>query len=366
MRDDDISRSTGPVPVRTALNIAFVGFALVWAVLRSGTGLLPDVQGPLSAAFAWPMRLPGPFEGFLSDSPIGIVVFRALGLETQRDLYLLHLLAVMIAIAGMGMWAWLVAGRENSWRAARLTALSPIVAVLLVWVGAYDPFTIIAWVAVLFAWISRNRVLMVTAGVLLGFQHFEQAVLGLLALWCAWLATGTDLPSRLARTSPLWIAPGIILGKAVLLAIFKATDQALTSREEWLGVFFREWLAVGANIAPLLIWSLFAGFWAVVVYLLLTTKSRTQLFALVGMFGFGLVGLLASGDRPRVFIVIMAPAVALLTVAFVRKTRGLSRESHLVEAIVWLAPPVIFWGKDVANENVIDLMTIMWMYLSAT
>jgi hypothetical protein len=97
----------------------------------------------------------------------------------------------------------------------------------------------------------------------------------------------------------------------------------------------------------------------VVLYLAVNVRSR---WAFTAIFALGLLALLLSGDRPRVFIVVLAPAVALLSVAFAHSIRG--REAHIAEVIVWIGVPILFWAKDVSNENVVDLMVIAWQVLT--
>lgn len=78
----------------------------------------------------------------------------------------------------------------------------------------------------------------------------------------------------------------------------------------------------------------------------------------LGAIVIGLVATILSGDRPRVFVLVLFPTVVLLGVVFLRlKTPRTT--VWLVEAMVWLAPPVIFWAGDVANENVIDPLLIL-------
>lgn len=341
---------------RTALWGLFgVVAAGLWAVLRSGTGIVPGADWHFAAVAVWPARPESPDEWYLADSPLGIVAAKALHIESLQAFLWLNVVAVLLALFALAAWAVVAAWETDPWRAARLVVLAPVGAVLLAWIGMYDAFTVLAWVLALFAWLSGWRWAMSAAGLLLGFQHFEHGLVGLVALFLAWLALRTRLPNALQTRSPLWLLPGILLGKVLLVLAFWSQGVSADGRSDWVSRFLYEWTAVGANVLPLLVWSLFAGWWAVVIYLGLDSTRRQQVY-LAGALAIGLAATAISGDRPRVFVLVLMPAVAIAAVAFSGSIRRHSRESYVIETVVWLAPPILFWGKDVANANVIDLL----------
>ena len=336
----------------TLLGWLGVAAAFLWSVLRSGTGILPGYEVVAEAAASWPYRIDRPFESFGADSPLNLITFRVLGLETPVEGLRMHALAIVVAMVGMAWWAFAAAG-DAGWRAARLALLAPVTTVMLAWIGAYDPFTVICWVLALWAWRTRSRPLMVAAGALLGFQHFEHSALGLGALWLTWLAIGDRIPG-LTR-SPLWIGAGLVAGRAALTTVFLAIGEPVNGRTEWIGPFLRDWTVVAVNVGPTLLWSLFAGSWAIVIWVWLSSQPRARAL-IVGAIAIGAVASVLSGDRPRVFVLILAPALLLMAVATAREIRG--RSAVLIEAIVWLAPPVLLWGKAVVNANALDLILI--------
>jgi len=85
--------------------------------------------------------------------------------------------------------------------------------------------------------------------------------------------------------------------------------------------------------------------------------NRRSALLIAAAVAVGLVATFLSADRPRVFVIVMIPATALMIVAYLRSDSPV-RERQLVEAVVWLAPPILFWGKEVANANVVDLLII--------
>lgn len=333
--------------------------AFVWMVLRSGTGILPGHDQVVAAAVLWPERVSASFQGFLADSPLNLIAFKLLGFENSQELLWLSLTFIVISITLLAAWAGKTSDRGRA-RAIRLAILAPISTVMLHWIGSYDPFTMFCWGIVLFAWISHRRWIMVLSAIPLGFQHFEHGILGLLVLILVWNATHNALPLSLSM-NPAWFIPGVVSGKLLLTVMFIWAQQPFSGRSEWIGPFLREWTVIGINIAPMLLWSLFAGSWAVVLFAWLHVQGRGRIqLALAFLIGLGALAL--SGDRPRVFIIVTAPALLLLVIYFSRKAKG--REATLIESIVWLAPPVIFWGKEVANENAVDLIVIAWKVLT--
>lgn len=345
-----------------------VGIALSasWAILRAGVSIPPSFDDMYQAAVLWPRRLDDGFRAYFTDSPLGTLVFRALPWQSRSAFLWLMLLSSAVAIAGLALWVGKLAPQAQRARAARLALLAPITAVLVTWLGGYDGFTILAWLACMYAWAFGRPWVLALAGVLLGFQHFEHGILGLAALWLTWLALGENLPTRLVRFSPLWVLPGLIVGKAALMLALAAQGSASSGRASWLQDFLREWTVTAISVWPTLLWACFAGSWAIIVAYLTDRLSKRTLILLAAAFSVGLVATLLSGDRPRVITLVMAPALAIVTLAFLhreaRKPNG-SRNLVLVESIVWLAPPVFLWGKVVIGTNVIDQIIVTWSHI---
>lgn len=349
----------GPV-----LGVVGVVLALAWSLLRAGPTVTPSLDALLAAAQAWPQRLPGEFEAFYADSPLGLLVARALGATSPAAYLWVSVVAIAIVATCWAGWAWANAPEGQRWRAARLAVLAPVFGVLATWLGFYDPFTMLAWAVVLYSWLSGSRVLLVVSGVLLGFQHLEHGLLGLAALVLVWAAVRSDLPPRLRDANPGWAVIGVLAGKAVLLLILLLNDVAASGRTAWLGVYLVDWTKVAINTGPILLWSLFAGSWAIVVAFWLTTPVRRARLALTAAFLVGVLATMASGDRPRVFVMVMAPALLVLTVAYLHRRQSSASELRLVESIVWLAPVVTLWGAEVVYGNVVDQAVTTWQILT--
>lgn len=332
---------------------AFVA-ACVWVVVRSGTGFLGEPEGGLLAAAAWPQTTDQWELDFLGESPINLIIVRALGIETARGWYLLHATATVLAIAA---WAIVTAGastRGHRWTASRWIILTPFAAVLLAWIGSYDPFTVIT-LAIVFLGLVMNRVWLLGLGAfLLGIQHFEQGVLSLLALAFTTAALGSQSPITVPRSRWWLVAIGLVAGKILLLATLAISRGGLDGRSSWLEQYLGEWTLTAANIFPLLLWSLFAGAWGIVITQAVNLGSLRARLLLLAAFLVCILGLTLSGDRPRVFVIVALPALALLTASLLGEERD-RRVLIVVESMLWLGTPIIFWTADVANATVIDL-----------
>lgn len=351
-------RRRGPV-----VGILGVVLALAWSLLRAGPTVTPSLDALLAAAQVWPQRLPGEFEAFYADSPVGLLVARLLGATTPGAYLWVSAVATLVVAACWAVWSWVNAPDGQRWRAARLAVLAPLFGVLATWLGFYDPFTMLAWAVVLFAWLSGSRVLLAASGVLLGFQHLEHGLLGMAALVLVWAAVRPDLPRRLATANPGWAVIGVLAGKAVLLLVLMSNGVTASGRTAWLGVYLADWTKVAVNTGPILLWSLFVGSWAIVVAFWLAEPTRGARLMLMAAFLVGVLATVASGDRPRVFVMVMAPALLVLTVAYLRRRQDSITELRLVESVVWLAPVVTLWGADVVYGNVVDQAVTTWQIL---
>jgi len=347
----------------SVISVAGVIAALVWGIFRAGPTVTPSLSTIVDSAKAWPERLPGEFAAFYADSPVGLVIFQITGATDSTSVLRWSALFMIMALAVWAWWAWLAVGDAQKWRAARLAVLAPLTGVLATWLGFYDPFTVLAWLAVLFAWLSRSRALLVIAGGLLGFQHFEHGVLGIAALALTWWAVRRDLPDRLRTSNPVWALLGVAIGKAVLLVVMTLSGSALSGRTSWLSTYLLDWTKVGVNTAPILLWSLFAGAWALVIAYWLAQGDRRARVLLLAAFAVGIVATILSGDRPRVFIIVMAPALLLLTIAYLRRRSNHANELRLVETIMWVAPAITLWGAEVVYSNALDQAITTWQLL---
>lgn len=340
---------------------AGIAVAAVWAVLRCGVSVSPALPDLVQAATIWPQRLDDNLRAYFTDSPLDILAYRALPWQSSQAFTWLTLAASLAAIIGIAIWIGVLAPEGQRARAARLMILAPLPAVLLTWIGGYDGFTVLACLACLYAWAFGRPWLLVLAGILFGFQHFEHAILCTLALVLTWLAVREYLPARLTRFSPGWAIPGVIVGKVLLVVILAGQGSSISGRGSWLSEFLREWTVTAVSVGPTLLWACFAGSWAILIAFVIGVRSRRALILLGCALAIGFLATALSGDRPRVIALVLAPSLALITLALLAREdeeNVRTRTLVLVETLVWIAPPIFLWGKAVIGTNVIDQLIV--------
>ena len=345
-------------------SIGGIAVAFIWAVVRSGATISPGLADAHNAAVIWPRIPGGEFSSFYADSALGILIFRGLSLESEREFLMVAVLAAVGAVIALAGWAaWAVPAQFKS-RAVRLMLLAPLPAVLFNWLGFYDGYTALAWAAILWAWATGSRLLLSIAGVLLGLQHFEQGLLGIAALTIVWVAVRSGLREPLRSLAPAWSVVGLVVGKVILMATLALNGSELSGRTSGVSSYYRDWIVTAINTGPLLLWSLFAGSWAILIlWWLRESRVRNQtLIAFAVAIAVG--AMLISGDRPRVFVMITAPLLLLLTVALLAR-RDLSRRTWTgVEVLVWIGPPIALWGPVVVNSNALDHLIMTFSSLT--
>ena len=317
----------------------------------------------VEAALIWPERIDGGFLSFISDSPLGLILYKALGLSSPQSWVLMHLVMTIVVMWTFVLWIALAGVPGIRAHSSRLVLLAPVTTVMLTGIGGYDPFTLAAMLLVLFSLFSGSRFVIAISAVALGFQHFEQGLLSLVALTATWVALKRHLPASICRVNPMWALVGLVLGRLILSAVFLMSNVQVSGRPQWISAFLLEWSVSAVGTAPLLLWSLFAGMWAVVLYTWLRLPDLQSRILLVGAFATGMVGLLLSGDRPRVFVVILAPAVTLLILSYAKMARKNHRSRTLIEILVWIAPPLIFAENVITNVNILDVPYTLFLFL---
>ena len=346
----------------TTFGVLGTGLALVWAMVRSGFTLNPVLEDMVASAAVWPQRTEAWMTQFYADSPLYIFFANALGLVSEVGLVRQSFVVAVISLVALATWVWRFTLPSERYRGARLVILAPIGAVLFSSIGSYDPFTALAWSIALWLWTTQRSLLVISGGLILGIQHFEQALLGSVSLVLAWLALRDDLPERLRLSNPSWLVPGVVIGKGLLTTVFLVTGTLPTGRTEWLSRYVTEWAKVGVATFPYLLWSSFAGLWLTVVIVWLRS-GRTSRLLLISAAIPGVLGTALSGDRPRVFVFILLPALLIAIIALLNRKSTRSMEARLVEIIAWLAPPLILAGKTAPNANIFDngYVAIMWI-----
>ena len=274
-------------------------------------------------------------------------------METARDWYTLHLLAAVVAVIAWACVAAYAADSPRRWTSSRWILLSPFATILLAWVGSYDPFTLLALAVACSGLLVGKPWLTLLGSVLLGFQHFAQGALALTALLLTLLAVQGNFATRLSWRTWVMAGGGLVAGKAILVGLRFTAGQGVEARGAWIDTYLGEWTISAVNTLPLLVWSLYAGAWGIIAYQfahLGTVRARLWLALALTV---GVTAQFFSGDRPRVFVIVMLPSLVALTIATLKECQ--QREWRIVlESFLWLGVPIIFWSTEISNVRVVD------------
>lgn len=341
-----------PLPKHLWLPVAVTLGAGAWAIIRVSPGhLFTNLGAELGEG--WPYRSSA--VGYPRNSPVGPLIAQASGVDTAGLFVLLNFLVALIGVALAAGWvASQLPDAPRRWRGARLVILAPALAIMLTFLGNYDPFTVLGLALVLWAWSSRKPWAMLISGLFIGFQHFEQGLFALALIGVVALATSQErLPSpRLLG----WTLSGVLAGKVGLtLTLGLLGVDPFNDRNDALGIHFRDSVVGTINFAPAFLTSLFAGLWAVVVVVALRLPGIRSRLLLATAFAIAVLAATIVLDHTRVFAIISFPALCVLIVAFLAQepdqTATLPR---LVETMAWLVIPFQVFSSG-SDTRVLDL-----------
>lgn len=325
--------------------------AVAWAIIRVG----PRIPFPDSwfGQEKWPYPNLEAVQAYKRSSPIGYLLAETLHLDQSTWLVLFYFVASIVAMLLIATWVWLeLAGSSQRSRGFRLAVLAPLPGLLFMTIGGYDPFTAIGMGLALFAWRRNSKLLMAAAGVYLGVQHFEQAVVAILVWTLAVMALRGDgsAPVR-SRISPLWAYPGVLAGKIALLAVLsiKGVD-ASEGRLFWLqsSEWLRRAVSGAVGFAPVFVLSLFAGLWVIVVLGFVLTPERRRRLLLGASLAIAVAFSVITLDHTRVFVMVSIPLISILIVSVLSNERATSQPQLLLvaEAMAWIVVPMTLQGTD--------------------
>lgn len=338
----------------------------IWAVVRVGPRI--PFPGAWYTGERWPYPSLDELQAYKRTSPVGYLLAELVRLNESPLLVAFYFCAALAASVLLALWVWSeLGGSPQRARAFRIAILAPVTGVLFLTLGGYDPFTALGWVIALFAWKARSRLLLILAGLYLGFQHFEQAALMAVSWGIAVYALRLSAPQPWhERYNPIWILPGVITGKLVLtLVLFIQGIDPLAGRGFWVASseLLRFAIVGSVNFAPIFIYSLFAGVWAVVILaLLIVPSNRDRMFLAVAIAIPGFVAVITL-DHTRVFVMMTVPLVALVIVYVLRSPQMsvFAPLPILLESLAWVMVPVTIQGTStvyVDSPNFIDMTII--------
>ena len=338
-------RHTGRAVRRISVLLG-IAVAVGWAVFRSGTDTVYQLQTDAARAANWPNPGLRAEEAYTRMSAIGPWLYKLIGGDSDVKYLVLSAGTAVVSVLLLCMWCLVNAPREQGPRAVRLVILAPVVALLATQIGNYDPFTVLGVGLFLFAWSSGRRSLLGASGFYLGLQHFEQGFLGIL-LFGIFVHFAQDwLPPRLrGSSSPLWALLGVVLGKLALsIILFINGVSSSDGRAAWISdpELLRIAIVGSVNFLPALMMSLFAGAWAIVLASGMSGMNRSAQIAGSLAIVAGVIVAVVTLDHTRTFVLITLPLLALLTVGLLNRWphEVSTKTLVLVESMAWLIIPV--------------------------
>jgi len=314
----------------------------LWVVWRTGPGKVRALDLAEATARGWPTVAVPTDSQYILRQPLGQLLYRLLPMHGTTIFLGLH--ALCLLVSGVLLVGWLCRrlGGTSGLLAAMIVALAPVTAVLLLLIGMYDAFAILAWVVVLVT-MGRRPGWQLAAGVLAGFQDFEQMTVGLLMVaLLPGLARAAGLRPRVA-----YLLGGTVAGKFALEVYLHAVGAGPGSRLSYLarGDVFSGLLASAAADAPLLAWSALAGLWGFTLKALCDSwggwpcHQRAGLVLAVGLwFGAGALG----WEHTRVLALTSFPLVVMGAMAIAIRWPDLRVLARLPQTwLLVLAPPVV-------------------------
>lgn len=337
---------------------AVVTGVLLLVLWRTGPSKVPNVARAEEVARSWPLTPVAPQEGYVLRSALGQVLYALSPVQNVNVFLALHVLALVVTAALLAAWLVVHCGRQRAATAVVLLLLSPPTAVLLLWIGMYDAFSVLVWVLLIVTLSVPRRLrlpLQLLAGFLCGLQNFEQSLVGVVLV-----ALLPEL-SRAARLKPLLpaLVLGLVLGKGVLELYLGAAGAPSGSRISFLlddpMVLANAFITFGLT-APLVIFSALCGLWAYVApeiptsWARWTTSLRVRVvLAALGWLGVGILGL----DHSRVLAMSAFPLFVMFAVAVSGRYRdvvGLVRLPSIWVAM--LVPPVIVFDRVILGVGI--------------
>jgi hypothetical protein len=309
---------------------AVILVALALVVLKSGVWLMPNLLDQFAVSQSLTNNaLPRPGTHYVYTSYLQPAIFGILGGKSVAA-YAMYCALVALAFFTVLVVAFMKT-HGLTWKLLGVAAF-PVIMVPFYWVGM-DGMTLLLALAVS---VTLHTRWVWFFGLLLSWQHFEQAIMAFLILALTLVLAG-HTPSLRRVALVLCV---LLVGKAALIGYFHLVGLHLVVDRTYIvrtriAEFVTEW----RSSWPLILWSLCGAGWI----LLIATMRRTWPVLVAVLVA--LLTLLATSDQTRVGSIILFPTL----VYWVFLDRRLWRELHwawIAAALVAhvLLPVVYVWA----------------------
>jgi hypothetical protein len=279
----------------------------IFAVLaKYGLGLFPSWPSMLAISQYWqhPMKsqILAPPANYVLSSPVSAIAAGILGMKSSRSFIVFHLVLTALAISA---FFFMSSVRSSAQLRITLSALmigGPISAVLLGWVGSYDPVTIIA---ATMAALAESPIVFLLGWTIFSFNNAPEAAIGLLIYS---LVVAFQLGWKQALPNIVKGGIGFSLGY-IGIRVLTALWGGSTSRYSWfLGtsrhLFTESWL----DFAPFIIFSVLGVGWFVLLDQSIRHFKGTRVLLVISLLAACSLPFIAL-DQSRVTATVLWPAL---------------------------------------------------------
>lgn len=312
--------------------------AIFVALLKSGIWCSPSMVHSLAIAqnpFTNPLG--DPALHFVMYSWLGSLIAWCVGAKTFTQFFLLHLLFSAAAVFLFVRFAFSNLSDEAARKSIVIFLALPVSMTSFYWVGI-DSLTLLLLMITL-TWLPDVSVVFIAAGILLGLQHFEQAMAATFGLMAAIVLSGEKrqfIPRLNAKNCALLIA-GIVAGRLVLAWIFNFNSVSVNSgRAYWLSENLGSLLRMFALKPYNVIWSFFGLGWIVAVWYAARSKTHRAFFA--ALFLLCLL-LPISGDQTRVLAIVTFPLIFACWLSSDCFLKTITKPEISFLAVAWIVVP---------------------------
>lgn len=326
-------------------DLILIIFAFLWLFFpRFSVGPIPFIDFFAKYAKQWPNAILEPESEYIRDSGLGQILFRLIPVDGFVAFGILHLAILLVAFYFLWELIQISLPKPAASSLFRILILGQLGFVLFRWIGSYDAITFLLWVLALHAFLRRSHLGIALVFTLLGFQHFEQSMIGASCLFAAlyWVGNYSEL-----KKSLLVSFIGLVLGKGLLFIVLYINGQTGSGRNYYFTKFFIElgMQEVYKNL-PLYIFSLFGAIWLLVIPLIGRLSFSLRVIPLAITVFLILASSVAARDHTRVFVLSIFPALLVILISQIRDRRILLHEMQMCEIAAWCIPPVALWQSD--------------------
>lgn len=313
---------------------------------RNSVGPVPFIDFFAKYAKQWPNAALEPESEYIRDSGLGQIIFRVLPLEGIYSFGILHLAALLCGFVLIYFTLKNELKADYVYPVFRIILLGQIGYVLFRWVGSYDAFTFLLWGLFFFQASYKHFNLALLPAIGLGFQHFEQAILGVLGLLLVSTLLNQE-PRIFTIRFLLKTSAGIVFGKFLLLGILLLNGHPVSGRSNYftLDVVELGFSEVKHNLLYF-IWSLFGAIWVVIFNLLLKAPDKLRLVPIILYLTFCITVSIFARDHTRVFVLTTFPILFYSSVVILKNHNGANRYLGRIEILTWVTVPIALWENN--------------------